>query len=170
MILDCHVHLPSPGLNRTLEWEPCTPDLGPPWLICGDVASMGIVASSMRALLAQLPEEVRAGNDEMAQAASHILVLSSRLPGEYQFPGGCISRNSTAAKALGMVWVGELCGYIGGYSYDTTAFGEAIHSATELDMVVQIHDDSASDMARLCAQFPQNDFCACPSGRCPGRS
>jgi hypothetical protein len=26
MILDCHVHLPSPGLNQTWEWEPCTVD------------------------------------------------------------------------------------------------------------------------------------------------
>ncbi len=27
MVFDCHVHLPSPGLGKTWEWQPFTPDL-----------------------------------------------------------------------------------------------------------------------------------------------
>jgi hypothetical protein len=43
--------------------------------------------------------------------------------------------------------VGELYGYIGGYAYDTPAFVDVIRLATELDVVAQIHDESAADIA-----------------------
>jgi hypothetical protein len=34
----------------------------------------------------------------------------------------------------------------------------ALRLATELDRVVQIHNDSADDMARLCASYPRTTF------------
>lgn len=66
-----------------------------------------------------------------------------------------------------MVWVGELCGYIGGYAYDTPAFADVIRLATKLDVVVQIHDDSAADIARLLAGFPGMTFVLAHLGDSP---
>jgi predicted TIM-barrel fold metal-dependent hydrolase len=122
----------------------------------------------MRALLAQIPEEVAAGNDEMALAAraypGFIVPACQVNP---NFPGDAITELRRCREELGTVWLGELCGYIGGYSYTTTAFGDVLHLATELDMVVQIHNDSASDMARLCADFPQTTFVLAHIGDSP---
>jgi predicted TIM-barrel fold metal-dependent hydrolase len=59
---------------------------------------------------------------------------------------------------MGMVWIGELCGYIGDYTYDTVAFAAAVGLAAELNMVVQIHNEDVADMARLCAASPDTTF------------
>lgn len=159
MIHDCHVHFPSPGLNRTEEWEPCTQgsDAAVDYLRrCG---VMGIVASSIRSLLAQTPAEVIAGNDEIADAThtySGFVIPACQV--NTNFPADAIAELRRCHDKLGMVWLGELCGYVSGYSYTTTAFGDMLQLATELNMVVQIHNDSASDMARLCADFPHTTF------------
>ena len=58
MILDCHVHLPSPGLDQTMEWEPCTPGTAAAVGYLQRCGVTGVVGSSMRALLAQTPEDV----------------------------------------------------------------------------------------------------------------
>lgn len=168
MILDCHVHLPSPGLNRTLEWEPCTPGIEAAVAYLRRCGVTGIVANSIRALLAQTPDEVSAGNDEIAlavRAYPGFVIPACQV--NTNFPGDAIAELRRCREALGMVWLGELCGYIGGYSYTTTAFGDVLHLATELDMVVQMHNDSASDMARLCADFPQTTFVLAHIGDSP---
>jgi hypothetical protein len=168
MILDCHVHLPSPGLNRTLEWEPCTADTEAAITYLRRCGVGGILANSMRALLATTPEEVVAGNDEVAQAVQSypgFVIPACQL--NTNFPREAIEELHRCREKFGMVWVGELCGYIGGYSYETPAFADVVRLASELDMVVQIHDDSASDMARLLAQFPQTTFVLAHLGDSP---
>ena len=165
-ILDCHVHLPSPGLN--LEWEPCTPGIEAAVAYLQRCGVTGIVANSMRALVAQTPDEVTAGNDEMALAVraypDFVIPACQVNP---NFPGDAIAELQRCHETFGMVWLGELCSYIGGYSYTTTAFGDVLHLATELNMVVQIHNDSASDMARLCTDFPQTTFVLAHLGDSP---
>ncbi len=168
MIFDCHVHLPSPGLKRTLEWEPCTTDIGAAMVYLRRCGVDGIVASSTRSLLAQTPEEVQAGNDELAQASRQnpdFVVPACQV--NTNFPQQAIEELYRCKNKLGMIWVGELCGYIGGYSYDTPSFREAIRVATEMDMIIQIHDDSAEDMARLLAEFPKTTFVLAHLGDAP---
>jgi hypothetical protein len=167
-ILDCHVHLPSPGLKQTWEWAPYTPDTEAALAYLHKCGVEEIVANSMRAQLAQIPEEVVAGNDEMAQAAQHNpgCVIPACLVNT-KFPQESLAELRRCHNTLGMVWLGELCGYVGGFSYDTQAFAAAIRLPTEMDMVVQIHDDSASDMARLCADFPQTTFVLAHLGDSP---
>lgn len=168
MILDCHVHLPSPGLNQTLEWESCTPGIEPAVAYMQRCGVTGFVASSMRALIAQTPDEVSAGNDETALAArAHPGLIIPACQVNTNFPDDALAELRRCHDELGMVWVGELCGYIGGYSYATTAFGDVLQLATELNMVVQIHNDSASDMAQLCADFPQTTFVLAHLGDSP---
>jgi predicted TIM-barrel fold metal-dependent hydrolase len=159
MIFDCHVHLPSPGLKQTLEWKPCTKDLEAAITYLRRCGVEGIVTSSTRALLAQSPEEVRAGNEETAQAARQypgFVIPACQI--NTNFPQEAIEELRYCKHELGMIWVGELCGYIGGYSYDTPFFRDAIRSATEMDMVVQIHADLTADIVRLLAAFPKTTF------------
>jgi predicted TIM-barrel fold metal-dependent hydrolase len=168
MILDCHVHLPSPGLNQTLEWEPCTPGIEPAVAYLRRCGVTGIVASSMRGLLAQTPDEASAGNDEVALAArAHPGFIIPACQVNTNFPEDAMAELRRCHDELGMVWLGELCGYIGGYSYTSTAFGDVLQLAIELDMVVQIHNDSAGDMVRLCADFPQMTFVLAHLGDSP---
>jgi hypothetical protein len=168
MILDCHVHLPSPGLSQTWEWEPCTPDTAAALAYLRRCGVDGLVANSVRAQLAATPDEVAAGNDEMAQAARQYpgFVIPACLVNT-NFAQDVLTEIHRCHAALGMVWMGELCGYVGGFSYDTPSFAAAIRLATELDMVVQIHDDSADDMARLCTSFPQTTFVLAHLGDSP---
>jgi uncharacterized protein len=168
MILDCHVHLPSPGLNRALEWEPFTADTEAAIAYLRRCGVDGIVANSMRALLATTPEEVVAGNDELVQTLQRypgFVIPACQLNTNY--PRESMDELHRCSERLGMVWVGELCGYIGGYSYETPAFADVLRLATDLDMVVQIHDDSASDMARLLTEFPQTTFVLAHLGDSP---
>jgi predicted TIM-barrel fold metal-dependent hydrolase len=168
MIFDCHVHLPSPGLKNTLEWEPCTQDTEVAVVYLRRCGVDCIVGSSTRALLAQTPEEVRIGNDEVARVAREypgFIVPACQL--NTNFPGEAIEELRRCKGELGMVWVGELCGYIGGYSYDTRAFREAIHVATEMNMIIQIHNDSAQGMAHLLTDFPDTIFVLAHLGDSP---
>lgn len=168
MILDCHVHLPSTGLKSTLEWEPCTKDTDAAMAYLRRCGVDGIVGSSTRALLAQSPEEVQAGNDETAQTAFEYpgyVVPACQLNTNFQKES--IEELHRCKSILGMVWIGELCGYIGGYSYDTDSFRQVIGMATEMDMIIQIHDDSSEDMARLLAEFPTTTFVLAHLGDSP---
>jgi len=168
MILDCHVHLPSPGLKRTEEWEPCTADTEAAIAYLRRCGIGGIVASSARGLLAQTPEEVIAGNDETAQANQQnagFVIPACQV--NTNFPNEAIEELRRCRDKLGMVWVGELCGYVSGYSYATPAFADALRTATGLGMVVQIHNDSSSDMARLLTEFPQTTFVLAHLGDSP---
>ena len=71
MIFDCHVHLPSPGLDRTWEWQPFTPGLAAAVRYLRRCGVDRAIANSMRGELAKTPEEMRAANDETAEAARH---------------------------------------------------------------------------------------------------
>jgi predicted TIM-barrel fold metal-dependent hydrolase len=155
MIFDCHVHLPSPGLGTTWEWQPFTTDLAAAVRYLRRCGVDRAVANSMRGEVAKLPDEMVAGNDEAAGAA--------REYPEMLVPA-CLVNTSFGAESLaeirrchdemGMVWIGELCGYASGYTYDTESFAQAIALAEKLNMVVQVHVDEAEEMSRICSQFP----------------
>jgi predicted TIM-barrel fold metal-dependent hydrolase len=159
MIFDCHVHLPSPGLDRSWEWQPFTPDVEAAVRYLKRCGVDRAIANSMRGEVATTPEEMVAGNDEAAQAA-----------GQYpdMFVPACLVNTDLGEEALaeirrchgelGMVWIGELCGYAAGYAYDTDSFARALALASDLNLVVQIHSEGWDEMDGICAQFPEVTF------------
>lgn len=168
MIIDCHVHWPSPYLHFVEEWAPCTPDVPAAVAYLRRCGIDAVVASSARALEAQNATEVTAGNDEVAQAARDqrgFVIPACQV--NTCFESHALAEIRRCHAELGMVWLGELCGYVGGFSYTEPIFAEALTLATDLGMIVQIHDDSATDMARLCASFPATTFILAHLGDSP---
>jgi len=154
MIFDCHVHLPSPALERTWEWQPFTPDLAAAVRYLQRCGVDRAIANSMRGELAKTPEEMIASNEEAAEAAKtypEMLVPACLV--NTNFGHEAAEEIRRCHDELGMVWVGELCGYAGGYTYDTEGFAKAVETAAELNMVVQIHVDDTPEMDRLCGAF-----------------
>jgi len=154
-VVDCHVHLPSPGLEKVWEWQPFTPDLAAAVKYLRRCGVDRAVANSMRGELATTPEEMRAGNDEAAAAAQEypdVIVPACLVNADLEEAAAEIRR---CHDELGMVWVGELCGYASGYTYDTAGFARAVETAAELNMVVQIHSEGWEEMDRLCSEFAQ---------------
>ncbi len=156
MIFDCHVHLPSPGLGRSWEWQPFTDGLQAAVRYLKRCGVDRAVANSMRGEVAQSPEEMVAGNNEAAEAArEHPDMLVPACLVNTNFGAESLDEIRRCRQELGMVWIGELCGYAAGYRYDTEAFARALALAGELDMVVQVHVEGVEEMNRICSQFPQ---------------
>jgi predicted TIM-barrel fold metal-dependent hydrolase len=159
MIFDCHVHLPSPGLGRTWEWQPFTPDLSAAAAYLRRCGVDRAVASSMRGELATSPAEMVAGNDESAAAArDYPKALVPAVLVNTDFGEEAAAEVRRCRDTLGMVWIGELCGYAAGYTYDTDGFAKVMGLASDLDMVVQVHVDEAAEMGRICSEWPKVAF------------
>lgn len=168
MIFDCHVHLPSPGLKYTWEWDSFTSDVDTAIDYLQRCGVDKIVANSVRGELATSVDEMVAANNEIVEAA--------KAQKGYIVPACLINTNFHQASLdelgrchdeLNIIWIGELCGYASGYTYDTPAFSAAIHLADELKMVVHIHNDDAQDMDRLCRKFPDVTFVLAHLGDSP---
>ena len=168
MILDCHVHLPSPGLARVWEWQPFTADIAAALRYLRRCRVDRAIANSMRGEVARTPEEMRAGNDEAAAAArSHPGALVPACLVNTNFGQEAVAEIERCHRELGMVWLGELCGYVGGYTYDTVAFARVLARASDLKMVVQIHSEGWDEMDRLCREFPRVAFVLAHLGDSP---
>ena len=108
MIFDCHVHLPSPGLQRAWEWQPFTPDLAAAVRYLRRCGVDRAIANSMRGELAKTPEEMVAGNDESARAAEQypdMLVPACLINAD--LGQEALAEIRRCRGELGMVWVGE---------------------------------------------------------------
>ena len=167
-IFDCHVHLPSPGLDATWEWDSFTPNVDEAIDYLRRCGIGRIVANSVRG-------ELATSEDEMVAANTEIVKIAQEHPG-YVVPACLINTNFHGAALdelrrchdeLSIVWIGELCGYASGYTYDTRAFSDAMRLADELNMVVHIHNDDAQDMGRLCREFPGVTFVLAHLGDSP---
>jgi predicted TIM-barrel fold metal-dependent hydrolase len=159
MIFDCHVHLPSPGLEKSWEWQPFTPDVAAAVEYLRRCGVDRAIANSMRGELAKTPDEMIAGNDEAAQAAQrHPDMLVPACLVNTDLGDEALAEIRRCHDELGMAWIGELCGYASGYAYHTNAFGRVVALAGELNMVVQLHVDDAKEMDRICGASPQVTF------------
>jgi predicted TIM-barrel fold metal-dependent hydrolase len=168
MIFDCHVHLPSPGMDLTWEWDQFTPDVEYAIDYLRRCGVDKIVANSVRGELAISAEEMRSANDEiMAIAADYPEFILPACLINTNFHQEALDELRRCHDEMGIVWIGELCGYASGYTYDTPAFAEAMELANELDMVVHIHNDYIDDMDRLCREFPSLDFVLAHLGDSP---
>jgi len=158
-VFDCHVHLPSPGLQYTWEWQPHTADIPQAILYLQHCGIDRILANSVRGEIARTVNEMVAGNDEVARAVNSYpdFIIPACLINT-NFPEAALKELERCRNECGMVWVGELCGYTGGYAYNTPAFSDLVRLATKLDMVVHIHNDDIDDMERLCRSFPGTTF------------
>lgn len=158
MIFDCHVHLPSPSLGVTLEWSPFTQDIPSAIAYLKRCGIDRIIASTALGLLAKNADEITAANTEIAQLAKRypdFIEPACQINTSYL---GMLDEIKRCRAELGMVWLGELCGYFAGYEYNTSAFADVLNLAADLKMVVQIHNDDAADMERLCAEFRETTF------------
>ncbi len=156
MIFDCHVHLPSPSQKLNFEWQPFAPDLAAALQYLRRCGVERALASSTWGQTAASPAELSAANDEIvriaAEQAPFIVPAGLINP---NFGEDCLNEMRRCHEQHHMAWIGELCGYMGGYTFDTPAFSAAMRLAGELNMLVQIHNDDACDVERLCRAFPQ---------------
>jgi len=157
MIVDCHVHLPSTGIDQVWEWAPCTPDTAAAIRYLKRCGVDRAIANSMRGELAKTAAEMIAGNDEAVQAAREYPMLTPAFLINTDLGGDALAEMRRCHDELGLVWMGELCGYVGGYSYDTEDFAKAMAMASDLNLVVQIHSEG-TEMDRICGEFPKVTF------------
>ena len=168
MIFDCHVHLPSSGLDYTWEWDRFTPDVDTAINYLQRCGVDKIVANTVRGELATSVDEMVAANNEIVEIADdHPAYVVPACLINTNFHQAALNELRRCHDKLNIVWIGELCGYASGYTYDTTAFTDAMQLADELNMVVHIHNDDPQDMDRLCSEFPNITFVLAHLGDSP---
>jgi predicted TIM-barrel fold metal-dependent hydrolase len=126
------------------------------------------VGNTARGILAKTAEEMVAGNNE-------VLLAAEKYP-DFIVPACLINTNFYTESLMEIlrchdeqqiVWLGEITDYLGGFSYEPTAFRDAIKWATRINMIVQIHNDDTKDMERLCILFPDSTFILAHLGDSP---
>jgi len=157
MIIDAHVHIPSSD-GDNFGWPTAT-TLDE---VVRKMDAAGIdkaVITSARSTRAKEMHEARAGNREMLDAvAAH----------PDRFIGACQVHPCSVKEAVAELqvmrekhairWLGELCGYLGGYTYDTDAFGAILRAASDLGMIVQIHTTDMETLRSQAAAYPATSF------------
>jgi hypothetical protein len=142
-------------MDRVWEWAPFTEDTEAAIKYLRRCGVERAIVNSMRGELATTPEEMRAGNDETLAAARQY---------EGYIVPACLVNADLGEEALaeirrcreeGVVWMGELCGYASGYTYDTENFARVAALASDLNLVVQIHSEGWEEMDRICGEFPK---------------
>ena len=154
MIIDCHVHIPSTG--ETWEWAPFTPDLDACVRYLKKCGVERAVATSVRAVTAKTPGDVKRGNDEVFEAAEKYDGFF--IPATIANPecAGALEELERC-REKGSVWLGEICGYAAGFKYMTREFEALVAKAVELNMVVQFHA-TGEEMKSFCEKFPEGTF------------
>ena len=154
-VVDCHVHGGPDYLdwwNRVIKTEE---DFTSYLDKCGvDKAVLGV---GMKGLKAGTKEVFLSANEvifEFCRKYPGKFIPAVNVNSNYQFESKTLLRS---AKAAGFSWVGELCGYIGGYTYDVDDFKFLMDLIAELDMVAQIHAET-KEMAFLLEQYPKVTF------------
>jgi len=167
-IIDSHVHLPSPGIDFTWEWAPFTLTLSRAIEYLKRCGIHQIIANSVRGQIAKTHKEIIAGNDEIIQIANN--------NNSFVIPA-CLVNPNFASESLEEIirchelykvnWIGELCNYIGGFSYTSNSFHDIVELATKLNMIIQIHNDDTQQMSKLCFQHPETTFILAHLGDSP---
>jgi len=153
-IFDAHLHIPS-GNGENFQWHLVTRNMTE---FVGYLDKCGVrrcVISSSWSNKAQTPEDYRSGNTEVAKYVDKY---------KGRFRGSCVITPFRIDEALleierchkqrGFVWLGEFCNYMTGYSYRTPEWSQVMKLATELNLVVQIHTNTA-EMQYLAENFPE---------------
>ncbi|NOZ23462.1 MAG: amidohydrolase [Planctomycetes bacterium] len=157
MIIDAHIHIPSAD-GDNFGWPTAT-TLDE---VLAKMDRAGIdkaVITSTRSTRAKNMAECRAGNREMLEA------VAGRPD---RFIGACQVHPSSVEEAVAELrtmrerhavrWLGELCGYLGGYSYDTDEFETILDAACDLGMTVQMHTADVETLRRQAGARPATSF------------
>jgi len=153
-IFDAHLHTPSEN-GEVFQWSLITKTM-PEFVAYLDRCGVrrGVI-SAARSNTARTPDDYRAGNREVAKYAE-------RYRG--RFRASCVVtplriddalREIEDCHKLGFVWLGEFCNYMTGYKYDTPEWTQIMHMAARLNVVIQIHTNTA-EMRYLADSFPEN--------------
>lgn len=153
-VFDCHVHVPD-GVN--LEWAPATAGVAAMFEHLRRVHVGGAVLMSTRALMAKTAGEMVQANWDLVEIC--------RAAGQGFVPGLTVNGNWVDEsleqmrqwRGKGLCWVGEICGYLAGFTYDTPAWRRILEEATRLDMVMHVHCET-DEMDRMAAEFGQTTF------------
>ena len=153
-IFDAHLHIPSDN-GENFQWQLVTRNMSEfvAYLDkCG--VQRGVISSSW-SNKAQMPEDYRNGNSEVARYVEKY---------KGRFRGSCVvtpfridealREIERCRKELGFVWLGEFCNYMTGYSYRTPEWAQVMKLATELNLVIQIHTNTG-EMQYLAENFPE---------------
>ncbi|MCC6861715.1 MAG: amidohydrolase family protein [Bryobacterales bacterium] len=154
-IFDAHLHTPSEN-GELFQWHQITktmPDFVAYLDKCG--VRRGVI-SAARSNTAREPDSYRAGNREVARYAERwrgrfrpsCVVTPFRIEEALREIEEC-------ATQLGFLWIGEFCNYMTGYRYDTPEWKSVMELAARLNLVVQIHTNTA-EMRFLADTFPSN--------------
>jgi hypothetical protein len=152
-IFDAHLHIPSDN-GENFQWNLVTRNMTEfvAYLDkCG--VRRGVISSSW-SNKAKTPDDYRNGNNEVAKYCEKY---------KGRFRGSCVitpfrieealREIERCHKELGFVWLGEFCNYMTGYSYRTPEWTQVMKLATDLNLVVQIHTNTA-EMQYLAENFP----------------
>ncbi|MBM4081896.1 MAG: amidohydrolase [Planctomycetes bacterium] len=156
-IIDAHVHIP--GSNGDVLGWPAPTALAETVAALDRAGIRQAVITSVRSTVAKDMQEIRAGNREMLAA---VAAYPGRFIGACQvhpaFLAESLAELETMRREHGITWLGELCGYLGNYQYDTPEFAQVIAKAAELNMIVQIHTTDIPGLRKLADAHPQTPF------------
>jgi predicted TIM-barrel fold metal-dependent hydrolase len=152
-VFDAHLHIPS---EKGMHWQvhPVTPT---PSTFVAYLEYCGVgrgVINSVRSQVAESAAEMIAGNREVLRYRDqHPNMLVPACIVMPQFLDESLRELEDWRKKYGCVWIGELCNYVSGFSYETPAFTEIMKQVKNLGMVIQIHTTD-EEMAYLVSHFP----------------
>ncbi len=168
-IADCHIHpAPSPGEDYS------------PFGNCGSPESQ--VEALRRAGIELACGSVLARGDSgrdfgkfstIVELNNLSLHLRDRLKGFY-LPGIHVHpafpeescRELGRCRSEGVLWIGELVGYLMGYDYDLPGMGAILAEAGRLKMPVNFHCGNLPLIENLCRQAPETSFVLAHPGEC----
>lgn len=157
MIIDAHVHIPGVK-GENLGW-PTASTVEEVVRKLDDAGIDKAVITSITSTVAKDMEGIRAGNRQMLAT---LKAYPGRFIGACQvhpgFPDESLRELRTMHDEHGIVWLGELCGYLGGYTYDTPAFARLIEEAARLTMIVQIHTQDMKGLMEMADRRPETPF------------
>ncbi|MFH1074826.1 MAG: amidohydrolase family protein [Candidatus Firestonebacteria bacterium] len=154
-VVDCHTH----GGPDYFDWWNKVIKTDEDFIAYLDKSGvdLAIVQSGIKGLKAETKEDLLSANEfvfEFCRKHPKKYFPSVNINPKHRFESETLLKK---AKAAGVVWVGELCGYLGGYAYDTEEFKVVMDVIADLDMIAQIHAET-NEMAFLLERYHKTVF------------
>lgn len=163
MIVDCHTH----GGPDYLEWWNRVTKTDKDFISYLDKCGVdkAIVGCGKKGLEAKTKKDLIEANEYVfAFCKKHQkkYIPTVNINPKYQKESISLLRSY---RKQGVVWVGELCGYVSGYAYDTPEFKELMDVIAELDMITHFHSGNLIEIEKLVKSYPKSMFVLPHPGR-----